>query len=75
LMDKIILVTAPTEIRVKRTMKRDHIDKADVLKRINHQLPDQEKIKNADFVILNDGNKDLESQIITIHQEILNSTK
>ena len=31
--------------------------------------------KNADFVILNDGNKDLESQIITIHQEILNSTK
>jgi dephospho-CoA kinase len=75
LMDKIILVTAPTEIRVERTMKRDHIGKADVLKRINHQLPDQEKIKNADFVILNDGNKDLESQIITIHQEILNSTK
>jgi dephospho-CoA kinase len=50
---KIILVTAPQEIRIQRAMKRDNIDRDNILKRIQNQLSEEEKIKKSDFVINN----------------------
>ena len=51
--DKVILITAPKELRIKRAMKRDNLTKKDILVRINNQLPDSEKIKLSDFVVEN----------------------
>ncbi len=51
--DKVILITAPKELRIKRAMKRDNLTKKDILIRINNQLPDSEKIKLSDFVVEN----------------------
>jgi dephospho-CoA kinase len=51
--DKIILVTAPEEERIKRVVKRDKTASINVKNRIKNQLSDSEKIKKSDFVIIN----------------------
>lgn len=51
--DKVIMITAPEEIRIERAMKRDHIDRESVLSRIKNQLPEEEKIKMSNFVVHN----------------------
>ena len=51
--DKVILITAPQEIRIERAMKRDNTDRTSVLNRIKNQLPEEEKIQKSDFVVYN----------------------
>ena len=51
--DKVILVTAPEEIRIQRAMLRDNVTKETILNRINNQLPESEKITKSDFIIHN----------------------
>jgi dephospho-CoA kinase len=51
--DKVILVTAPKDVRVRRVMKRDDSFKQDVLARIENQLDDSKKISLSDYVIEN----------------------
>lgn len=51
--DKIILVTAPEEIRIERAMKRDNVARESIFKRIQNQLPEEEKIQKSDFVVYN----------------------
>lgn len=53
LFDKVILVTAPLELRIERVMKRDHTDRMTVLDRIKKQSSDEEKAKFADIIIEN----------------------
>jgi dephospho-CoA kinase len=54
-MDVMIVVSAPMNQRIPRVMQRDGVDEAAVHRRIVAQLPIEEKIKRADFVIENDG--------------------
>jgi len=63
--DKVILVTAPEEIRIQRAMKRDNVDRDSVLRRIQNQLPEEEKISKSDFVV---HNIDLQNTFIEIDQ-------
>jgi len=51
--DKIILVTAPEEVRIKRVMQRDKTERINVKNRIKNQLSDKEKKAKSDFVIEN----------------------
>lgn len=57
--DKMIVVTCNTEQRVERFARRQKIDlekaRAEVARRMAAQLPDEEKIKAADYVIDNSG--------------------
>jgi len=52
-LDFIIGVTAPVEMRIARVMERDHVTREEVLKRMQHQLDDTEKMKRCNFVIDN----------------------
>lgn len=61
--DKIILVKSPLELRVNRVINRDKTTVEKVLERIAKQMPDDDKIKYADFIIENDGNRALIPQI------------
>ena len=56
-MDKIILITCPKNIRIKRILKRDLMDQNSILKRIDNQMSDTEKLKYADYIIKNNGNR------------------
>ena len=53
--DKILLITADDEIRLERLMKRNSLSKGQALIRVNSQMPQDKKIKKADFVIENNS--------------------
>jgi dephospho-CoA kinase len=57
--DRLIVVTCTLEQRVERFAKRQKLDletaRAEVARRMAAQLPDEEKIKAADYVIDNSG--------------------
>lgn len=77
-LDKLIVVTAPQHIRAKRVAERDNISLADLMARMQNQLPEEEKVKYADFVIVNDSDKEhLKQQVLKIHQQLveLSATK
>ena len=63
--DKVILVTAPEELRIERAMKRDKVDRASVMKRIQNQWSEEEKIKRSDFIV---NNLDLKTTLNKIDQ-------
>lgn len=69
--DKIILVTAPTPIRISRVMDRDGSTEAQVEQRIKNQLPDSEKEKYSDFVIPNIELEKTQLEVMRVHQELL----
>lgn len=71
-LDKLIVVTASLNTRVKRVVERDHVSPDDVMARIKNQLPDEEKIKVADYVLVNDGSKEeLQENISRIHTQLV----
>lgn len=69
-LDYTILVVAPEEIRIDRVMARDNVSREEVLNRINKQLPDEEKCKLADFILINDGSEPLLPQIYRLHKQL-----
>ncbi|MES2138337.1 MAG: dephospho-CoA kinase [Bacteroidota bacterium] len=73
LVDKIIAVVAPLELKISRTMQRDKVTQAEVELRISNQLNDDEKIKRSQFVIHNDEQQLLIPQILNIHDQITKS--
>jgi dephospho-CoA kinase len=74
-MDVLIVVTCPEETRIKRVMMRDRLTYDDVVKKVKSQLPEKEKVRVADYVIINDGKKMLIPQIIDIHKKLMKRNK
>ena len=72
-LDKLIVVTAPIEDRISRVIARDGTTAEQVKKRIDAQLPDEQKLKLADYVIINDKATDLVPQVTKIHLDITSS--
>jgi dephospho-CoA kinase len=68
-LDLNILVTAPLNIRIQRVMMRDNTDRDSVLNRVKNQMPEEEKIKLADFIINNDGNHYLIKQVLDLDKK------
>jgi dephospho-CoA kinase len=71
-LDKVIVVTAPEELRIERVMKRNQISREAVLARMQQQWPEEEKIRLADYIINNDGELPLIPQCMAIHHQLLN---
>ena len=69
--DKIILVTAPEDIRIERVCLRDGISKDEVKARIDKQLSDDVTLKLADFRIINDEKQLLIPQVLKLHHQFL----
>ena len=72
LVDVLVVVTAPDEIRMRRTMNRLGITEAQAKDRMAAQLPQAEKVRVADFVIQNDTTPDVcQEQAAVVWQKIL----
>tara|TARA_B110000495_G_scaffold96201_1_gene83219 strand:- start:290 stop:883 length:594 start_codon:yes stop_codon:yes gene_type:complete len=56
-MDYIIVVTALLKNRMERALARGTLSREEILKRIDLQWPEEEKVNLADFVIHNDGSE------------------
>lgn len=72
-VDKIILVTAPLNIRLQRVKLRDNLSEEEIIKRINSQMPDEEKLPISDFSITNDEKYALIPQVLAIHEKLKNA--
>lgn len=69
-VDKVIAVTAPREVRIERIMSRDGISRKEAEQWIDAQYPQEKVAERADFVIDNDGIKDLQKQIEELWQRL-----
>lgn len=56
--DTVIVVTCDPETQLRRLMDRDGIRRNEALMRIRTQLPNEEKVARADYVIRTDGTFD-----------------
>jgi len=74
-LDFVIGVSAPESLRIKRTMERDNISREEVLKRISRQQNEEEKIKQCDFVLVNDEQELLIPQVLALHKKLLALSK
>ena len=63
LVDRVVVVTAPEEVRIQRVIQRDGITREKALQWIARQWPQEQVKARADFEIINDGQADLNSQI------------
>jgi len=78
--DRLIVVTCRPEQRVARWAQRMHVDeetaRREVTRRMAAQLPDEEKIKAADYVIDNSGSLDeTQKHVGRIYAQLKQETK
>ncbi|RZK82028.1 MAG: dephospho-CoA kinase [Pedobacter sp.] len=70
--DKNVLVVSPTKLKLERVIKRDSVTEEQVVARMNKQLSDKQKLKMADFIVHNDDEHSLITQVMELHQQFLN---
>ena len=71
-LGKIILVSAPEDLRVRRVLDRDtHRSDTEVRSIMKNQWPEEEKLKLADYVIYNDDNRMVIPQVLHLHNEFV----
>jgi dephospho-CoA kinase len=71
-LDKIIVVTAPETLRVQRVLIRDPHRSAEQTKEIiRNQMEEEEKMKRADYVIVNDETTLLIPQVLNLHLQFI----
>lgn len=71
-VDRVIVVTAPEEVRLQRIMLRDSISREKALQWIARQWPQQRVQQLADYEIVNDGQTDIDEQINIILEQLCN---
>lgn len=69
--EKVILVTAPRELRIERVLYRDKNSRAQIIARMNNQLDDVVKTKLADYIIENIDLKRTSLKVLNVHARIL----
>ena len=71
-LDYVIVVTAQLKHRMERALNRNTLTREEILKRIDFQWPEEDKISLADFVIHNDGSEaELNDQIIELFKKLV----
>jgi dephospho-CoA kinase len=70
-LDYVIGVTAPLHIRIKRVMDRDGVTREAVLARMNRQIDENIKMKLCDFVLHNNEQELLITQVLRLHAQLL----
>ena len=62
-VDRVVVVTAPEEIRIQRIMQRDNISREQAHEWMQRQWPQERVRQMADYEIINDGLADVDQQI------------
>jgi dephospho-CoA kinase len=70
-LDYVIGVSAPDSIRIRRVMKRDSVEAAEVQTRMDRQMNESAKMSRCDFVITNDDWQPIIPQVMRIHEILL----
>ncbi len=68
-IDKMIVVSAPEEMRISRVRARDPQRTVEAIKAImKNQWPEEEKLKRADHIIYNDDQHMVIPQVLLLHE-------
>lgn len=71
-MDYIIVVSSAMKHRMERALKRGNLSREDILRRMDLQWPDEQKVGMADFVIRNNGTEEqLREQVEEIYRQLI----
>jgi dephospho-CoA kinase len=68
-LDYVIGVYAPLPLRIKRVIARDGATEEDIMKRINRQMDEEEKMKRCNFVITNNEEELVIPQVLELHKK------
>jgi dephospho-CoA kinase len=74
-LDYVIGVSSPTELRIKRAIERDKVNREEVLKRMNQQLDEDIKMSKCDFLLINDEQQLLIPQVVGLHEKLIGLSK
>jgi dephospho-CoA kinase len=75
-LDKIIVVSAPEALRRKRVLHRDaHRTVEQFQGIVEKQMPEDEKLKRADYIIVNDDTTMVIPQVLKLHSEFRDTVK
>ena len=70
--NKIVVIDCTVETQIQRVLLRNNLQRDQVEKIIAAQISREDRLKNADYIINNDGLlTDLNKQVIDIHQKII----
>ena len=71
-LDYVIVVTAQLKHRMERALGRATLSREEILKRIEFQWPEKEKVNLADFIVHNDGTeKELHKNIEELIKKLI----
>jgi dephospho-CoA kinase len=69
--DLVIVAAAPPDVQVERVTRRDHVTVAEARQRLSAQMPIEEKVRRADYVIDTAGSMaDTNRQVAEILRQI-----
>ncbi|MFM7672054.1 MAG: dephospho-CoA kinase [Bacteroidota bacterium] len=74
-LDMIIGVYAPKSLRIQRVMQRESVDQQTVIARMDRQLDEEIKRKLCDEVIVNDEQRSLIDQVLSLHTKLLDLSR
>ena len=71
-LDLTVVVIADQQVRVKRALERGNLTEEDILRRIQLQMPDKEKLARADLVVTNNGTlEQLQAELEALYSNII----
>ncbi|GHT13400.1 dephospho-CoA kinase [Bacteroidia bacterium] len=70
-VDFTVNVSTPLEMRIHRVEVRDNLPRESIIPRINSQLPEKERNRRSDFIILND---DVAALIPQVEKVLMNAS-
>jgi dephospho-CoA kinase len=70
-VEKTILVSAPTHIKIQRAKHRDNTSEEEIKKRLSKQFSEEDLRNRVDFVIINDEKTPLIPQVLVIHHQLI----
>jgi dephospho-CoA kinase len=71
IFDKVIVVTAPIDIRIERIKTRDKRSEGEINAIINKQMTDDQRLAFADYEIKNDEKESIIEQVLNINEAII----
>ena len=75
-LDKLIVVNASRNQKIKWIKQRDHLSLEDIKNRIQNQLSDEIRNQYADFIIENNSGKmELKQQVLSIYNKLIDQPK
>lgn len=70
-VDKVLSILAPIELRIERVVKRDNVSREEVLKRINSQWTDHQRLPYSDYIIQSGNDLQVQSSVNDIYNELI----